>query len=92
MRITVDVESPRFEQILTAVVRERTYQDRKWGTIQDHPHTIMEWLVIMEEELGEAKRAWARGGAGAEVAAMQELLQVVAVGFAAMEQHGIQER
>ncbi|MEL7170399.1 MAG: hypothetical protein AAGN64_13720, partial [Bacteroidota bacterium] len=76
--------------ILRAVSRERDYQDRKWGTIYEHPHTVGEWLLIMENELAEAKTAWCEGTG--DEGALSELLQVVAVGFAAMEQHGISER
>jgi hypothetical protein len=71
-------------------MRERAYQDGKWGPIDEHGHSVGEWLLIMESELREAKEAWCsnRGDAGA----LEELLQVVSVGFACMEQHGVVER
>lgn len=76
--------------VMGAVIRERQYQDRKWGAIGDHPHTVAGWLLIVEGELEEAKQAWRkqRGDAGA----LRELLQVAAVCFACMEQHGVVER
>lgn len=45
-------------EIWKAILRERDYQDTKWG---DKPHTVGEWLLIMEAELAEAKLAWAKG-------------------------------
>ena len=89
MTETIDVKEEHIH-ILHAVEREREYQDRKWGAVKEHPHTVGEWLLIMEKELAEAKDAWCtqRGERGA----MEELLQVVATGFAAMEQHGVHER
>ena len=74
--------------ILEAVHRER-HQDVRHGAIEAHGHSVAEWLLIMEAELQEAKKAWIQGN---ENEAMQELLQVVATGFAAMEEHGIHER
>lgn len=38
----------------TAVINERAYQDRKWGgSPHDRQHTLPEWLLILEEEVGE---------------------------------------
>lgn len=76
--------------ILTAVLHERSYQDAKWGTLKEHPHEVGSWIAIMRRELREADDAWcsARGDEGA----LQEILQVIAVGFACLEQHGVIER
>lgn len=76
--------------IFAAVAREREYQDKKWGCVEAHPHTVGEWLLIMEAELNEAKQAWCKNGG--DISALEEMLQVVAVGVAAMEQHGVIER
>lgn len=73
--------------IWAAVSRERDFQNEKWG---DNPHTIFEWIGIMEKELSEAKAAYFKRPADEEM--LVEILQVVAVGVACMEQHGIQER
>lgn len=72
-----------------AIQRERAYQDTKWGNIQEKPHDVPGWLLIMRKELEEAEAAWMKGS---DADAMRELLQVVAVGVAAMEQHGAHER
>lgn len=88
-RTTQEVHTnERRTDVYIAVSRERAYQDHKWGTIQEHPHTVGEWLLIAEHELQEAKEAWCtgRGDAGA----LEELLQVIAVGVACLEQHGVE--
>lgn len=73
-----------------AVLRERDYQERKWGSIAEHPHEVGSWLLIMEKCLADARVAYctARG----DEAAIREIVQVVATGFACMEQHGVFER
>lgn len=48
--------------VLAAVIDERTYQDQKWGTVDENPHTVGEWLLIAEAELAEAKAAWLKTG------------------------------
>lgn len=75
------------QQVYEAVSRERDYQDRKWG---ERGHTVGNFLLILEGELEEAKQAW-RKGVG-DTTALQELLQVVAVGVACLEAHGVVER
>ena len=76
----------RLRGVYEAIEDERAYQDRKWGTIQDHPHTVAEWLLILESELAEAKQAWVKGDGA--TAALREVVQVAAVAFACLEQHG----
>lgn len=73
--------------IFDAIGREREYQDAKWRA---NPHTVGEWLLIVESELQEAKQAWCK--TGGDFGALEELLQVIAVGVAALEQHGVFER
>ena len=84
------LKQPTIQEIEIAIRRERSYQDEKWGTIAGHPHTVGEWLLIMEKELREAKGAWIsqRG----DIGALEEILHVIAVGCACLEQHGIVER
>ena len=77
------------QNVFEAIQRERTYQDAKWGTIEQRPHTVGEWLLIAESELQEAKTAWCKGHGDA--GALEELIQVAAVAVACMEQHGIVE-
>lgn len=73
--------------ISAAIGRERDYQDAKYGP--DRPHPIPSWLLIMRAELAEAEAAWMKRD---DAEAMCEVLQVVAVGIAAIERHGVHER
>lgn len=75
--------------ILFAIARERLYQDRKYGTPAQRQLSVANYLLIMRKELDEAMNAMVEEGFDQ---AMMELLQVVAVGVAAMEQYGAFER
>ncbi len=77
------------ERIYAAVDRERAFQDKKWGDVYTHGHSLQDWLNIMMKELGEAAIELTQGDS---LNARRELLQVVAVGVAALEQHGVEER
>lgn len=87
MSMMASIDAHLRKLVYAAIDRERDYQNRKWG---DKPHTVGEWLLIMEAELEEAKRAWTKGDGDSD--AKRELLQVIAVGVAALEQHDIVER
>lgn len=78
------------ERVFCAVAEERNYQDAKWGSIADRPHTVGEWLLIMQGELEEACQAWRKGNG--DMAALAEIVQVAAVAVACMEQHGTVNR
>lgn len=45
----------RFRKILTDIARERSRQDMKWG---EQNHDFPSWLPILNEEMGEASRAF----------------------------------
>ena len=76
--------------VLAAVIGERSFQDRKWGSVSQHPHEVGGYLTIMRKLMSDAEAAWAssRGDEGA----LDELRKVVAVGVACMEQHGVPSR
>jgi hypothetical protein len=69
---------------------ERAHQDRKWGTVEQHPHEVGGYLLLMQKLLTEAAFAWS--GQRGDEGALDELRKVVAVGVACMEQHGFVER
>ena len=73
--------------IFEAIDRERDFQDRKYGA--GRLHDIPGWIIIMEREILEVKESWADGDI---TNATRELLQVISVGIAALEQHGVVER
>lgn len=74
------------KEVYGVINDERVYQDRKWGTIEEHPHEVGSWVTIMRQLLNDAERAYMtqRGDMGA----LDEIRKVVAVGVACLEQHG----
>jgi hypothetical protein len=70
--------------VFDAIDQERNYQDKKWGDVEHHPHTVPEWLLIMEEKLSEAKKEWLQRG---NSDSLSKVLQIVSVGTACLEQH-----
>lgn len=79
-----------FDDVVVLADEERQYQDRKHGKIEQHGHTVGGWILLMESELAEAKLALIKGGTGRD-SVMHEILQIVATGMAAIEQHGMSE-
>ena len=74
------------QEVFSVIGDERVFQDRKWGTVEQHPHEVGSWLTIMRKLLRDAEDAFQsqRG----DVGALDEVRKVVAVGVACMEQHG----
>ncbi len=74
------------KEVLSAIHDERVFQNRKWGTIEQHPHEVGGYLTLMRKLLTDAEESWStsRGNVGA----LDEIRKVVAVGIACMEQHG----
>jgi len=70
--------------VFEAIRQERYYQDLKWG--RSNGHDVGAWLLIMEGELNEAKKAWTKTP-GSDSPALAEIIQVIAVGTACLEQH-----
>lgn len=77
------------EHVFGAIARERAYQDEKRGTATQRSLSIAEYLLIADAELSEAKAAMHRER---HRQALEELLQVIAVGVACLETHGVVER
>jgi len=76
--------------VYAAVDSERDYQDRKWGTIEKHPHEVDGWILLMENALRQAKEAWS--GSPNDNAALEEVRKVIGLGVACAEQHGLRLR
>lgn len=74
------------EEVYDVIDEERTYQQNKWGP---RLHELPTWFLILRKELDEAEDAWLKKG---PLEAVIELSQVVAVGIAAMEEHGAYNR
>ena len=75
------------QTVVEAIIDEREYQDAKRGNIEERNNSLADWLLILERELNEAKDAW-----GNDVECLDELRQVAATAFAALEQHGVVKR
>ena len=73
-----------------AVLQERNYQDKKWGTIQERPREVGTYLTLMRVLLTEAEQAYTKSKS--DEPALHELRKVVAVGLACFEQHGVPSR
>lgn len=57
-------------------------------------HELGAWLVILESELDEAKKALVHGGSKSvkgRDTIRAEIVQIAAVAIAALEQHGVEE-
>lgn len=72
--------------VLSAVHDERVFQNRKWGTIEQHPHEVGGYLTLMRKLLTDAEASWSTQRS--DEGALDEIRKVVAVGIACMEQHG----
>lgn len=70
--------------VLDAISLERERQDAKHGPLTEHGHTAVEWLLIIERKLQQAKDDWYSGdGSDAQV----RMLQIAATATACLEQH-----
>ncbi len=76
--------------VFEAVNSERDFQDRKWGTVDRHPHEVGGWITIMRKLLGDAEAAWA--SSAGDRSALEEIRKIIAVGVACCEQHGVTTR
>ena len=76
-----------FQDVVSALSDERNYQNRKWGTLEEHPHDVGGRLTIMRVCLSKAELAWTtkRGDEGA----LDEIRQICSTGIACLQQHGV---
>lgn len=80
-----------FDDVIVLLRNERCYQDSKHGSIENCPHEAGTWLLLIEDELREAKNALIKGGNGRDTWT-NELVQVAALCVAALEQHGMTDK
>ena len=76
-----------FADVTAAVLEERRYQDYKWGNLNEHPHDLSTWLCLVNKKLRWAVDSFF-GHDDREVV-LSTLVEAVALGVAALEQHGI---
>lgn len=77
-------------KVYEAIETEREFQDRKWGTIEKHPHEVGGWITLMRKLLNDAEVQWSVSAH--DYNAMEEIRKVIAVGVACCEQHGCKTR
>lgn len=77
-------------EVYKSIDTERYYQDRKWGTVDQHPHEVGGWLTLMRKLLTDAEAAWCSNNGDHK--ALIELRKILAVGIACAEQHGLPDR
>lgn len=76
--------------VFDAIGTERTYQELKWGTLQEHPQSVGAYLTLMRVHLADAEAAWAKSNS--DTVALDRLRRVLAIGVACGEQHGMPKR
>lgn len=69
---------------------ERRYQDLKWGAIEQHPHEVGSWILILSAHVRDAMEAW--GSAPNDHQALEEVRKIASIAVACMEQHGARPR
>jgi hypothetical protein len=69
-----------------AVSLEREHQEQKWGA--EKPQSLPGFLLVLESELEEAKRAWTKNHTAPRQSVMEEIVQIAAVAVAAIERYG----
>lgn len=75
-----------------AIESELDYQRRRWGFRDDDgnfdyaPHSVGEFILIMEQQLSLARAAW--GDSSCDDQALEQLRKVTALGYQCFEQHG----
>jgi hypothetical protein len=85
------------EEVYSAIDSERNYQDRKGVANggEPHRHELESYVLYMDDYMTELKaqlsRIWTSDGQP-PTAALNTLRKVVALGVAAMEQHGALHR
>jgi len=77
--------------VFNRVLTERAHQDDKWGTIEANPHDRGTWQLLIQAELDEARDALIKGSNDERNSWASELIQVAALCFAALEQHGFED-
>lgn len=79
------------KEVYKIIDGERDYQDKKWGGKEhDETHSIDEWINYMIICLGRACKADTFDNDSEK--ALDELRQVIALGIACFEIHGVPDR
>lgn len=79
------------DDVYAAIIKEREYQDERWGTNGlPAQHELESFLVYIESYVDEAKTLLARNSKEDVIVQVQHnLRKIAALAVAAMEQHGV---
>jgi hypothetical protein len=83
------------DEVYRLIDGERDYQDKFYKhpvIIGEKEHSPEEWLMYMEDYIGEAKHLLSRGKGPVNVQAMSNIRKIAALAVAAMEEHDTPER
>ncbi len=72
-------------EVYDLISEDRDHQTAKWGSVQDRPHEVGGWILLIQEYVNRAAIAWCSQPNDAE--ALSNIRKAVALGVAAMEQH-----
>lgn len=73
-------------EVFDAIRKEMDYQDAKFGV--DKQQSLPGYLVIMENELIEAKHGWTKNLSDRH-SALHEIVQLAATAIRCLEQYGV---
>lgn len=74
--------------VFEAIKCERERQDLKYGFLDQRNLSVAEYILIIEDELREAKEGLLRGKTD-EHSALNEIKQVAASAVACLQRHGL---
>lgn len=77
------------EEVFEKIKAERSYQDAKWGSLEEKNQELAGYLVIIEKELEESKNGWMKNKDGRD-SALAEIVQIAAVAVACLQQYGFE--
>lgn len=46
------------DELKNAIITEIEYQNERWGYGPEYQHSLVEWLVIIEKLINDAKLSW----------------------------------
>jgi len=78
-----------FEEVIESIKKERDYQDKKWGSLDQREQSISGYMLVLKKELEEAENGWIKNVEGKH-SALAEIRQIAAVAIACLQQHGVE--
>ena len=87
-------------EVYAAIDSERDYQMQTWPTSldpgedepKDNPHTVGEDILLMEEYIERARKAWTEVYDSSDMEALHMIRKVAGIAVRCMENHGAPKR